>query len=113
MRPMLKALALSTFCLTLTAASCGERHVVTALPTPPERLVCEGAGNRPAIPPEYVIDWAKVATVAQAKSEHERYVGTIRTRENVIVGYITQIEGRLFVCSNNMAWRRDFEKGLK
>lgn len=109
MRPTLKALALSTFCLT--AASCGEpQRVVQALPTPPERLVCDKLPPRPSLPPEYKIDWGRVTSVAQARSEHDKFVATLRTRENVITGYIRVIEGVQFVCWNNVEWRRDWEK---
>lgn len=108
MKLLAKALALSTFCLT--AASCGQQKVVEALPPPPERLQCAALGSRPAIPPEYVIDWSKVTTVAQAHAEHDAYVRSVRTREGIISGYILEIEGKLFVCSNNAAWLREFYK---
>lgn len=99
-------------CLVLTTGCADTKRSVTALPTPPERLVCDAAGARPTIPPEYVIDWTKVQTLAQARSEHEKFVAVIRSREGVIVGYLVQVEARLFTCSNNMQWRRDFEAGV-
>lgn len=105
MRPLLKAAALSTCCLV---ASCGEKRIVTNLPPPQERLQCAPAGARPSIPPEYQIDWSRVSTVAQARSEHDSYVRSIRTREGVIVGYIIAVEGKLFACSSNMTWLRDY-----
>lgn len=107
MRQKLKALALSTCCLTLTAASC-EKRIAVALKPPPERLQCVAAGQRPNIPPELVIDWAHVTTVAQAKIEHEGYVRSIRQREGVIAGYILEVEGKLFACSNNAIWLREW-----
>lgn len=111
MKQLMKVAALSMFCLALSA--CGEpKHIVTAIPTPPERLVCEARGTRPAIPPEYVIDWGSVTSVAQARAEHEKFVATLRTREGVTAGYILQIEDKLFICWNNMQWRREFEAGL-
>lgn len=78
----------------------------------PDRLTCEAAGERPALPAEYVIDWSRVTTVEQARSEHDAYVRSVRTREGVIVGYVVTVEGRLFVCSNNAAWWRDYWAGL-
>jgi predicted secreted Zn-dependent protease len=78
----------------------------------PDRFICEAAGARPNIPPEYVIDWSAVHNVPQAKAEHDKFVATIRSRENVIGGYIVAVEGNLFVCSNNMQWLRDFYAGL-
>lgn len=104
------ALALLTSCSLLTA--CHPDKVAEQLPTPPERLVCEAAGARPSIPNEYVIDWSRVATVDQAKSEHLKYVASIRSREGVITGYIMRLEGKLFTCSTNAAWRRTFERDL-
>jgi len=94
-------------------AGCGTDKVVKHLPTPPERLVCEEAGDRPAIPPEYVIDWTAVRTVDQARAEHGRYVASIRSREGVIVAYLVSVEGKLFTCATNMQWRREYEAGLE
>lgn len=97
--------------LALTA--CGEtKRVAEFIPTPPERLVCEQAGTRPTIPPETVIDWTHVTTVAQAKIKHEGYVKSVRTREGVVAGYILKLEGIAFVCFNNMQFRREFEADL-
>ena len=110
MMRLLTAAALLTSCSLLTA--CEKDKVVEALPTPPERLVCEAAGARPAIPAEHVIDWSRVVTVDQAKAEHLKFVASVRNREGVITGYIMRIEGKLFVCQTNMQWRRTFERGL-
>lgn len=112
MKTSLKAGLLAICTVTLTAASCGEKRVVESLPTPAERLVCERAGTRPAVPPEYVIDWTKVSTVAQAKIEHEKFVAVLRTREGIVAGYIVKIEGNLWTCWNNVEWRRQYEAGL-
>lgn len=100
-----------TLC-SLLLAGCGPKRVAVAITPPPERLACVAAGERPAIPPEHVIDWTKVRTVDQARAEHLRYVASIRSREGVIVGYVVRIEGRLFTCSSNAAWLRDFYAGL-
>lgn len=112
MRRKKTALALSTL-FSLTLASCGEpKRVVLPLPTPPERLVCEPAPvNRPSVPPEYVIDWNKVTSVPQARTQHDAYVVSVRKREGIVAAYIVSLEGKLFICSNNAQWRRDFEKG--
>lgn len=69
---------------------------------------CVAAGDRPAIPAEYVIDWSKVLTVPQARAEHETFVRSVRDREGVTVGYIVDIEGKLFACSSDAEWLRDF-----
>ncbi len=108
--PRRTALALWTFFSATALASCGEKRVITNLAPPAERLVCEPAGPRPDIPPESVIDWAHVTSVAQAKIEHEGYVKSVRAREGVIAGYILNIEGKLFACSNNAAWLRAWYK---
>jgi hypothetical protein len=76
------------------------------------RLICEAQGERPTLPAEYVVDWSKVQTVEQARAEHETYVRSVRTREGVIVGYVVTVEGKLFVCSNNAQWWRDYWAGL-
>jgi hypothetical protein len=120
MKLFVKAGVLSTLCLVLTAASCGPtKRVVESLPTPPERLICERAGTRPSIPPEYVIDWGVVAqspTVAEAvrraKAEVGKLVATVRTREGIVAGYVLKLEGVNFVCWNNTEWRRQYEAGL-
>lgn len=111
MQPLGTALALSTLCLAVSA--CGDtKRVVEALPTPPERLICEQAGTRPAVPPEHAIDWAQVRTVDAAKLEHEKFVSVLRTREGLVAGYVLKLEGVNFTCWNNMEWRRQFEAGL-
>lgn len=92
----------------LITGACQEKRVVTALKPPSGRLQCEPAGGRPTIPPEYRIDWDRVSTAAQARSEHEKFVATLRTRERIVAGYLVQIEGRLFVCSNNAQWLREW-----
>lgn len=104
-------LALLTFCSL--AASCGEPDkVVEHLPTPPERLICELAGERPAVPREHEIDWTGVGTVAEAFAEHSKFVASVRSREGVVAGYIMRLEGKLFTCYTNMEWRRTFERDL-
>lgn len=92
--------------------ACTPDKVVQHLPTPPERLICEPAGERPSVAPEHVIDWTRVVTVEQAQAEHAQYVASIRSREGVITGYIMRLEGKLFTCHTNMEWRRAFEKAL-
>lgn len=68
--------------------------------------------DRPVIPPEHLIVWAGVRTVVEARAQHDAYVASIRARESLITGYVVVLEGRLFVCSNNAAWIRDFFAGL-
>ena len=104
-----KAAVLSTCCFL---AACADREVLVPLAPPADRLDCVALEARPSIPAEYVIDWTKVTTVAQARGEHEAYVRSIRTREGVIVGHIVEIENRLFLCASDDAWLRDFYKGL-
>lgn len=105
-----KAIVLSMFCLAMAACE----TVREAAPLRPDldypaRLICEGVPDkRPAISPEYVIDWSKVETVARAKTEHEAYVRSVRTREGIVAGYVVEIEGKLFTCSNNAAFWRDY-----
>lgn len=115
-----KALVLSTLCLV---ASCGDtvRSVSALRPdkTNPDRFVCELAGTRPTVPPEYKIDWGIVGqaptvpeAVRLAQAEVAKFVGTLRTREGVVAGYVLNIEDKLFLCFNNMRWQREFYAGL-
>lgn len=106
MKPSLKAVALSTPFFLL--ASCAPTAVLAPLKPPPERMDCVAAGARPAIPAEYVIDWTKVTTVPQARAEHDSYVRVIRSREGVVVGHLVDVEGKLFACSTDAEWLRDF-----
>ena len=93
-------------------SACGDtRREIRPLPTPPERLVCERAGPRPALPPQYRIN-RNVRTVPEALAEHDRYVAAEVIRNGIVAGYILQIEGINFTCFNNMAWRREFEAGI-
>lgn len=74
----------------------------------PARLFCEAVPARPEIPSAYVIDWTKVQTVDQARGEHDAYVRSINARNGVVAAHIVELEGRLFVCSNNAQWWRDY-----
>lgn len=102
-----------------TLAGCGDKRSVIAIKTPPDRLVCEGVSGRPSIPPEYAIDWIRVgsaptvpAATALARDEHAKFLATVRSREGAVAAYIVTIEGRLFACSDNALWRKEFEAGL-
>lgn len=106
MTRLLWAVALSTLCLAASACE----TVRTAVPVKPDadRLDCRVLASRPALPAEYVIDWAAVTTVPQARYEHEAYVRSVRTREGVTVGHIVAIEERLFLCASDAIWLADF-----
>lgn len=110
MKRSLLAVALSTFCLA------GCETVRTAVPVrpPAERMDCQAVRpqDRPAITAEYEIDWSRVTSVPQARSEHEAYVRSVRLREGGAAGWIVEVEGRLFACANDAAWLRDFFDGL-
>lgn len=112
--------ALLTLCSLLLATACKTtEHIAVPITPPAERLACEAAGPRPAVPAEYVIDWSAVevpgdsrATLLRAQGEVVKMIASIRSREGVVIGHIVRIEGKLFVCSNNAAWLRDFYAGL-
>jgi hypothetical protein len=112
MKRLLLGIALSTFCLA--GAACNTTRVAVPLKPDPSRMDCVAVtpADRPTIPPEYVIDWGKVLTVAQARAEHEAFVRTVRTREGVVAGYIVVVESTLFACSSDAAWLRDFYGAL-
>lgn len=112
MKRWLKVLAPLMCFSALTAGSC-EKRAVQSLPIPPERMDCAKLSKRPTITPEYQIDWQSVTSVAQARSEHERFVAVIRTREQAVAGYILEVEGELFACSNDAAWLRDWQSRLQ
>ncbi len=119
---------LARFSIITTAlaslAACGPQtvHSVSALRpdlTNPERFVCELAGTRPPISPDYLMNWQFVGmatsvseAIERAKAEHKKYVDQGHARELVIATYVLLIEDRLFICSNNMAWQREFYSGL-
>lgn len=105
LRPLL-ATALSTLCLV----ACETTPVAVPVTPPVDKMDCVAlkASDRPALPPEYWIDWAHVTTVAQARSEHEAYVRSVRTREGVTVAYIMTVEGVQFACASDAEWLRDF-----
>jgi len=93
------AAVLWTPCFLL--AACEPRRVVEHIPTPPERLVCEGVpAERPAIPPERALPSGGLDTAS------------VRAREAVVGGYLLEIERRLHGCAVNAQWRREFEEGL-
>lgn len=110
MQPRKTALPLLMCSLAIATSACEPKRIVTNLPPPAERLQCVGVTGRPTIPGEYKIDWSRVTTVAQARSEHEKFVAAIRTREGVIAGYVLEVEGKLFTCSNNAQWLREYYK---
>jgi hypothetical protein len=112
MKQLLMAAALST--LSLGISACEPKRVVTALPIPPERTDCQAAtGKRPTLPPEYSIDWSKVATVGQAKAAHDNFVNVIRGREKIVANYVLSLEGDLFQCANDAAWVREWQAGTR
>lgn len=96
----------------LVLSACEPKKVATALKPPPERLQCVPAGERPKVPAEHVIDWPRLRTLAEAKAEHDLYVRSVRARELVVANYIVEIEGRLFKCSNDAAWLREWYAAL-
>lgn len=105
-----------TSCFLLTAGACEPKRI--AVPSRPDlanpaRLFCEAVPERPALPAAYVIDWTRVQTVEQAKGEHDAYVRSINARNGVVAAHIVELEGRLFVCSNNAQWWRDYWSNLK
>lgn len=108
------ALRLWMLSSALLISACEPKRVVTALPIPPERTDCEAAtGKRPTLPPEYRIDWSKVASVGQAKAEHDNFVNVIRGREGVVANYVLSLEGQLFQCANDAAWIREWQAGMR
>lgn len=101
------------FAALLAVAACAEpKRIVEAIPIPAERMDCVAAGTRPAIPPEYKIEWANVSNVLQARQEYNQYVASVRAREGMVAGYVLDLEGKLFLCANDAAWLREWQAGL-
>jgi hypothetical protein len=118
---MRTALLLSTLSLAISGCETTKRSVEALRPdlTNADRFVCDRSPDRPKLPPEYQIDWGRVAAapnvaaaVDLAKQEHAQFIARLRTRENITVGYIVVIDSVNFVCFNNMKWQRDFYAGL-
>lgn len=111
MRRLILAAALSTCCLGLSA--CEPKRVQVPIPIPEERMDCVSIRDqRPTIPAEYVIDWTRVATVAQARAEHEAFVTRLRERETPVALYIVELEGELWACADDDQWLRDYTARL-
>lgn len=118
-RPLLQAsnwrISGKTLLVPLLAAAgflqgCDTVRTVKALPIPPERIDCQAAtGKRPKLPPEYSIDWTKVASVGQAKAEFDNFKLALRGREKIVSDYVLTLEGELFQCANDDAWLRERE----
>lgn len=107
--PQLKTAALLlTSCLALSA--CEPKRVVTALPIPPERMDCQDAtGQRPTLPPEFQIDWTKIATVDQAHAAFDNFTLVLRGREQTVANYVLTLEGKLFQCAEDARWLREVQ----
>lgn len=110
--------------ILFSASSCAPEPIrtVSALrpdKTNPERFVCELAGTRPTVPPEYKIAWGIVGqapdvpeAVRLARLELAKFVGVLRAREGIVAGYVLNLEDHLFLCFNNVRWQREFYAGL-
>ena len=112
MRRLLTAAALSMSCLVIS--SCGQPKVLyKPIPIPAERIDCVYTGVRPTLPPEHVIDWARLKTLAEARAEHDLYVKSVRAREAVVARYIVSVEGLAFAYSNDAEWIRNYQAELE
>lgn len=105
-------MAILSTCCSLALTACEPKRVAEAIPIPAERIDCVYVENRPALPPEYVIDWSKVTTVPQAKREHDAFVRSVRTRAGKVAGYVVELEGKLFLCASDAEWIRDYQSRL-
>ena len=113
MRQLIRALALSTFCLAVSSCSLFEKRVQVPVPIPEDRMDCVTlTDQRPTVAAEYVIDWSGVTTVAQARAEHEAFVTRLRERENLVALYIVEVEGELWACADDDEWLRDYVRRL-
>lgn len=106
--------ALLAAAISASACETTKRAAVSLRPDVehPDKFVCELGGTRPKLPAEHIIDWSKVTTVDQAKAETGKLIDVEHTREGIVATYVLDIEGKLFTCSNNMQWQRDYYHGL-
>lgn len=121
MKLQLKAAILSTCFLALSACP-GQRVVTHARPdlANPARMACEGVPeNRPDLPAQSEIDWQAVLvpgdaekTLSGAQAAHTAYVARMIERNGIVASYLVKVEGRLFVCSSNMQWWRDYWRSM-
>ena len=101
-------------CSALAISGCDQKRIEVPIPIPPERMDCVTiTGERPTIPAEYVIDWTKIRTVDQARTEHKAFVTRLRERERPVAGYVVRLEGQLFACADDAAWLRDYTSRLQ
>lgn len=109
MKQLLRAVALLTFCSAVSACG-GEKVRFKPIPIPAERMDCTtiAKADRPSLAPVYVIDWATVLTVPAAKIEVDRLMMSVLNRESIVVNYVLDLEGRVFVCSSDAEWLRDY-----
>jgi hypothetical protein len=49
--------------------------------------------------------------VAQARAQVETLVASFYAREKTVAFYVLDVEGKLFVCRENMEWRKTYEAG--
>lgn len=111
MRQVLLAVALGTSCLAVSA--CGPKRIQVPISIPAERMDCVAIiDQRPVVPPEYVIDWSRVTTVDQARAEHQAFVTRLRKREELVGGYIIELEGTVWACANDDQWLLDYTNSL-
>lgn len=113
-------LLLSTLCFVSGCETVRATEALRPDQTNPERFVCETAGSRPEINPEYQIDWASVAAqptkeaaVEEAKRQVTNQLLVQHSREKVVSEYVLKLEGVNFECFNNMQWQKDFYAGLE
>ncbi len=114
MKQFLKVAVLSTFCLA--ASACGkERERFKPIPIPAERMDCVAVtkADRPRLAPAYVIDWSKVPTVLAAKDEVDKLIQSTLHREGVVTGYVIELEGKLFACSNDDQWLKEYTASVE
>ena len=106
-------LSLLALALLMSCSACAPTRVVVPLKPDPERLDCVELAGRPTIPAEYVVDWTRIRAGGDAaRDEVTRLIASVRSREGIVVGYVVQLEERVFACSNDATWLRDFYRPL-
>lgn len=109
MKQLLKVAVLSTFCLAISACG-GEKVRFKPIPIPAERIDCVAVtkADRPKLAPTYIIDWSMVLTVPAARAEVDKLIQSTLNREGSVTGYVIELEGKLFACSSDDQWLKDY-----
>jgi hypothetical protein len=88
-----------TILLTPFLAACEIPIDLGRLPPPPEKMVCRALPDTPTISPLQAIPVDGVLVYKKAD---------VDARDGVIAGWIVNVTGAWFDCSNTVGWHKDY-----